>query len=251
MRRTYRCLYHHLNHEISNSGKFNTLREKTILTKTIANTKDYYNEVATLKQLRDHRGIIQLLNYNKTKQTIEMPYYHEGDMLEYIKYNGHFDEGSATPLFKKILESLKHCHELNIVHGDIKPDNIVLDKKCNNIEYDPILIDFGHACILPHSNSFTPVLHQINHDMGTYIYMSPEAKNRTISTYSDIYSAGIVLYIMLTGKHPVISDFGELDIGFQEQFDINYKLVNLIVEMTDIDHCQRPSAEEILYMGLF
>ena len=56
---------------------------------------------------------------------------------------------------------------------------------------------------------------------------------------------------MLIGKHPVISDMGELDTSFQEHFDINYRLVNLIIEMTDVDYLQRPSAEEILCMDLF
>ena len=81
--------------------------------------------------------------------------------------------------------------------------------------------------------------------------MAPELNEHKVSTTSDIYSMGIVLYIMLVGKHPVISDMGELDTSFQEYFDINYRLVNLIIEMTDVDYRQRPSAEDILCMDVF
>ena len=254
MRRTSSSLYHHFNQKIVKLGNFNINPEITVLTKRVSDPTIYYNEVNSLRRLQGHDGIVKLLEYDKYKQTIDIPYYHDGDLLEYIKDKGRLEEEEALRLIKKILQSLKYCHELNLVHGDIKPDNIVLNKKYNNIGHLPILIDFGHSCTLPYSENsynYLPSLYKVNYNIGTPQYMAPELNECRVSTTSDIYSMGIVLYTMLVGKHPVISDMGELDTSFQEYFDINYRLVNLIIEMTDADYRQRPSAEEILYMDIF
>lgn len=252
MRRTSSSLYHHFNQKIVKLGNFNINPEITVLTKRVPDPTTYYNEVNSLRRLQGHDGIVKLLDYDKYKQTIDTPYYHDGDLLEYIKDKGRLEEEEALGLIKKILQSLQYCHEMNVVHGDIKPDNIVLNKKYNNIGHFPILIDFGHSCALPYrENSYLPSLHKVNYNIGTPHYMAPELNERGVSTTSDIYSMGIVLYIMLVGRYPIISDRGELDTGFQQNYGINYRLVNLIIEMTDVDYLQRPGAEEVLCMDLF
>ena len=254
MRRTSSSLYHHFNQKIVKLGNFNINPEITVLTKRVPDPTTYYNEVNSLIRLQGHDGIAKLLDYDKYKQTIDTPYYHDGDLLEYIKDKGRLEEEEALGLIKKILQSLQYCHEMNVVHGDIKPDNIVLNKKYNNIGHFPILIDFGHSCTLPYSENsynYLPSLHKVNYNIGTPQYMAPELNEHKVSTTSDIYSTGIMLYTMLVGKHPVISDMGELDVNFETHFNINHKLVNLIIEMTDVDYRQRPSAEDILYLDIF
>ncbi len=97
-------------------------------------------------------------------------------------------------IFTQIAEALAYAHEDGIIHRDIKPSNVMLDKRG-----EVFLTDFGIAKMVEGSPKFTAT----GAITGTPSYMSPEqAQGLTIDQRSDIYSLGIVLYEMLTGRVP-------------------------------------------------
>ena len=99
------------------------------------------------------------------------------------------DETSAADYMSQIISGVLHCHSMNIVHRDIKPENILFKSAKSSLLK---LIDFGA------STSATPQIFRV----GTCLYMAPE----TFSGYSgpkcDVWSCGVILYILITGEPP-------------------------------------------------
>jgi len=109
------------------------------------------------------------------------------------------DSQYALSIVSQVATALKVAHEKNIVHRDIKPDNIMF-----RADGSVVLMDFGVARSV---DSADPQMTQAGLIIGTPQYISPEqAQGKNIGTYSDIYSLGVVFYEMLTGKVPYTAD---------------------------------------------
>ena len=103
---------------------------------------------------------------------------------------------------KQILGCVSYCHEKNIVHRDLKPENILLE---TNKGYDQIkIIDFG-AAIKIGTNEL------VQEKVGTPYYIAPEALRGKSCQKSDVWSCGVIAYILLSGIPPFNGET-ELDI---------------------------------------
>lgn len=120
--------------------------------------------------------------------------YVEGQTLkQYIQQNAPLRVDEALEIMKQLTSAISHAHQNHIVHRDIKPHNILLDRK-GNVK----ITDFGIAMALS-ATSIT----QTNSVLGSVHYLSPEqARGGTANKKSDIYSLGIVLFELLTGRLP-------------------------------------------------
>ena len=99
----------------------------------------------------------------------------------------------ALEMMTGILSGIEHLHSRNVVHRDLKPDNILLQGNF------PRITDFGISRIISAGSMSTVA-------MGSPFYMSPESFDGSKSTQTDIWSAGVILYEMLTGEHPYRSE---------------------------------------------
>lgn len=114
-------------------------------------------------------------------------------LKEYIIDNSPVAPEQAVKIMKQLASALAHAHQNQIVHRDIKPQNILMDAE-GNVK----ISDFGIAMALS-ATSYT----QTNSVLGTVHYLSPEqARGGTANKKSDIYSLGIVMFELLTGKLP-------------------------------------------------
>ena len=126
-----------------------------------------------------------------------MEYVDGPDLKEYIRQNAPLDLHEVIRIMDQILSAVALAHKHNVIHRDLKPQNILIDKR-GNIK----IADFGIAVALNQSS-----VTQTNSVMGSVHYMSPEqTRGGLVTKQSDIYSLGIILYELITGTVPFNGD---------------------------------------------
>ena len=164
-----------------------------------------------------HPNIIKVTDLIEESDTIAFVMeYIEGETLkDYIDRKGKLSDEEIKNIFTQMLDAVGYVHEQNLVHRDIKPSNFMLDKK-GRIK----LMDFGIAKTTDTSSAeYTQTGTGVQ--MGTPMYMSPEqiTETRSVTAQSDIYSLGVVLWNMVTGKKPY-------DANTTSTFELQTKIVN-------------------------
>jgi serine/threonine protein kinase len=127
-----------------------------------------------------------------------------------IEQHGALPETQALAIFKPVLSALDHGHQQGVVHRDVKPNNILIDRASGT----PLLCDFGIAKqVAERGVTLSGVT------LGTAEYMSPEQVQTPdrVDHRSDVYSAGIVLFEMLTGRVPFVAESGNSDFEVRAQ----------------------------------
>lgn len=158
------------------------------------------NEEANVLSLFDHENIIKVRNFYETSSRcfMEMEFCKAGHLRKMIsrKKHGKFSEEEIHILMKQLLSALEHIHSKDYIHRDIKPENILFSEK-HDLETLRI-VDFGLSTIFPGM-----INHTVSDKVGTLLYMAPEQTDFTsYSKKVDIYAWGIIMYQLLTGKHP-------------------------------------------------
>lgn len=147
----------------------------------------------------NHPNVVTVYDWGTADGTdyMVMEFIPGGNLAEFLAGRERLPEAEALAIAREIALGLARAHQEGIVHRDIKPHNILLDAAGR-----PKVADFGiaHAPGLTH-------LTQTNSVVGTASYISPEqAQGRTADERSDLYSLGVVLYEMLTGRPPFIGE---------------------------------------------
>jgi serine/threonine-protein kinase len=125
----------------------------------------------------------------------------QGDTLAtHLEENTQLDPVFVLTVAEQLADALAHLHERGVTHRDIKPENIFIEHRLGRAW--PVIMDFGLAFV-EGSKTMGRLEQGSNCISGTPLYMSPEQiTNRQISTPSDVYALGSVLYEMLTGHAP-------------------------------------------------
>ncbi|MFC0136909.1 serine/threonine protein kinase [Staphylococcus petrasii] len=223
------------------------LAEDTILHRKVAikaisisqNEKDetmrrFEREVNNATQLI-HNNIVEVYDVDEEEECffLIMEYIDGPTLSEYIHSHGPLSIDTAINFIEQILQGVQQAHEKRIVHRDIKPQNILIDKN-KTLK----IFDFGIAKALSETS-----MTQTNHVLGTVQYLSPEqAKGETTNETTDIYSIGIVLYEMLIG-HPPFSGETAVSIAIKhiqesvpnvtdQREDVPQSLSNVVLKAT-------------------
>ena len=225
---------------------------------------EMFNSEVSLLQSIISENVLSIYEYGKGKKVknngkskevyyIVMEFMQHGDLIKYIsnvssKVNENigFGEEYGRLIFTQLLDGLEAIHNSDGVHRDIKPDNIMIGN-----DYKMKLVDLGFSS--KKSNGF------LKQYLGTPAYAAPEIHLRRpyLGEYSDIFSLGITLFVLVTGslpfRLPVPNDmlyqfFVRNDyIGFwrQRKVRVSVSFMQLFDNLVAFDYTQRPSISEI------
>jgi serine/threonine-protein kinase len=158
----------------------------------------FRNELKIARNIR-HKNVCGMYDLGEEKGAhfITMEYVPGEDLKGMIRMMGQLGAGKAISIAKQVCEGLSEAHRLGVVHRDLKPSNIMIDKEGN-----ARIMDFGIARSLS-----TKGITGAGVMIGTPEYMSPEqVEGKEVEQRSDIYSLGVILYEMVTGKVPFGGD---------------------------------------------
>ncbi|KAK4530461.1 hypothetical protein CCYA_CCYA04G1318 [Cyanidiococcus yangmingshanensis] len=159
--------------------------------------KKMQREIAVMK-LCDHPHVLRLLEVFETNTHLFLvtEYADGGELFDYLVKRGSLEPDEARHFFRQIIEGVDYCHQRYIVHRDLKPENLLLDK-----EHRIKIADFGMASMLPPGS-------MLETSCGSPHYAAPEIISGEMYSgfESDVWSCGVILYALVTGKLPFDDD---------------------------------------------
>ncbi|KAJ1261509.1 hypothetical protein BS78_09G034900 [Paspalum vaginatum] len=186
-------------------------------------------EVAALAVLR-HPNVVRLheIAASKTKIYMVLEFVNGGELFDRIAIEGKLPEQEGRRLFQQLIDGVSYCHEKGVYHRDLKPENVLVDRK-GNIK----ISDFGLSALAQHLGN-DGLLHTT---CGSPNYIAPEVlQNRGYDgSLSDIWSCGVILYLMLVGYLPF--DDRNIVVLYQKIFKGD----------TQIPECLSPGAQNLLH----
>ena len=188
-----------------------------LIVKTYDKIKNARREILNLNKLKKIDGVPVLLAacLSKCLNYIIISEAKGIDLFEYTKNVGYFSETDVKPVIKNILKILKNIHDNNVIHMDIKPENIVYDEYTKKV----VLIDFESR--------------------HTRDYMSPEQINgEGISSKTDLWSLGITVCYLISGD--VLKKDKDVPKCFSEE------LKDFLKHLVEVDVCKRYNAKQAL-----
>ena len=211
------------------------------------NELEIINEIKTLIEI-DHPNIAKIFDFYSdfTKFYLITEYCEEGSLNDLITNDGPFEEMQASYIMSQIFSSLNYCHKKEIIHRDLKLENILINKNDNGF-INVKICDFGTSLRFNTDEIKDKIV-------GPIYYIAPEVFKKKYNSKCDLWSCGIILYILLTGVPPFGNEEDQIinEKIYEEQYDKN-RLVNkskecidLIDKLLEKDPDKRISVEEAL-----
>ncbi|KAL7203116.1 hypothetical protein ACSBR2_016432 [Camellia fascicularis] len=194
----------HFGHTCQARGKKGDLRDLPLAVKIIAKAKmttaisieDVRREVKILKALSGHIHLVRFYDACEDANNvyIVMELCEGGELLDRIlSRGGRYTEEDAKLIIVQILSVVAFCHLQGVVHRDLKPENFLFSSR--NEDANMKLIDFGLS-------DFIRPDERLNDIVGSAYYVAPEVLHRSYSLEADIWSIGVITYILLCGSRP-------------------------------------------------
>ncbi|KAL3638064.1 Calcium-dependent protein kinase 13 [Castilleja foliolosa] len=163
--------------------------------RTAVDVEDVRREVAIMKHLPNNPSIVSFTEACEDENAVHlvMELCEGGELFDRIVARGHYTERAAAAVMKTIVEVVQLCHKQGVIHRDLKPENFLFANKKEN---SPLkAIDFGLSIFFKPGERFSEIV-------GSPYYMAPEVLKRNYGPEIDIWSAGVILYILLCGVPP-------------------------------------------------
>ncbi|GJP33450.1 hypothetical protein CLOM_g17991 [Closterium sp. NIES-68] len=181
-------------------------------------------EIAAMKRVSGHDSIVQLQSVHEDSESMHlvMDYCDAGELYEAVERQGRFPEKEAAKVFKQLVSAVAYCHSQGVMHRDLKPENILLSAASSGAysggnsgavsgtdstlaapegvatpreAVTVKLADFGLAIFLAKGEKASGIA-------GSPLYMAPEVVSSAYDFAADVWSLGVVLYILLCGAPP-------------------------------------------------
>ncbi|KAK6778230.1 hypothetical protein RDI58_024948 [Solanum bulbocastanum] len=211
--------------------------------------EDVRREIQIMHHLAGHRNIVTI------KGAYEDPLYVHivmeicsgGELFDRIIQRGHYSERKAAELTKIVVGVVEACHSLGVMHRDLKPENFLLVNKDDDFSLKAI--DFGLSVFFKPGQIFTDVV-------GSPYYVAPEVLLKHYGPEADVWTAGVILYILLSGVPPFWAETqqgifdavlkGHIDFDSDPWPLISESAKDLIRKMLCMQPSERLTAHEVL-----
>ncbi|KAK6138294.1 hypothetical protein DH2020_027985 [Rehmannia glutinosa] len=225
---------------------------KTIAKRKLANKEDIEDvrrEVQIMHHLTGQANIVELKGAYEDKHSVHlvMELCAGGELFDRIIAKGHYTERAAASLLRTIVEIVHTCHSMGVIHRDLKPENFLLLNKDENAPLKAT--DFGLSVFYKQGEYFKDIV-------GSAYYIAPEVLKRKYGPEVDIWSVGVMLYILLCGVPPFWAESetgifnailrGHIDFSSDPWPSISNGAKDLVRKMLNSDPKQRLTASQVL-----
>lgn len=216
------------------------------------NSKDniqFLAEIDILRQI-DHPNILKIFEFYEDAKSYHLvtEIVKGGELFEFIVSTGNMSEAIAAHFMKQIFCAVNYCHKIGIAHRDLKPENLLLESRSAKANLK--VIDFGASALYSESKS-------LNSRFGTSYYIAPEVLKKRYNEKCDIWSCGVIMYILLSGKPPfggkndkeILKNVrrGQYNFKAAEWETVSDSAKNLLKKLLEFNPNSRISAEEALF----
>ncbi|KAG6520436.1 hypothetical protein ZIOFF_017492 [Zingiber officinale] len=163
--------------------------------RTAVDVEDVRREVEIMRHLPNHPHVVSLKDTYEDDAAVHlvMELCEGGELFDRIVARGHYTERAAAGIMRTIIEVIQECHKNGVMHRDLKPENFLFGNKRENAPLKTI--DFGLSVFFRPGERFNEIV-------GSPYYMAPEVLKRNYGPEVDVWSAGVILYILLCGVPP-------------------------------------------------
>eukprot|EP00262_Sarcandra_glabra_P016328 TRINITY_DN528_c0_g1_i1.p1 TRINITY_DN528_c0_g1~~TRINITY_DN528_c0_g1_i1.p1 ORF type:complete len:547 (-),score=74.56 TRINITY_DN528_c0_g1_i1:533-2173(-) len=217
--------------------------------RTAVDVEDVRREVAIMSSLPDHPNIVKLRATYEDAEAVHlvMELCEGGELFDRIVARGHYTERAAASVVRTVAEVVRMCHKHGVMHRDLKPENFLF---ANKRESSPLkAIDFGLSVFFRPGERFSEIV-------GSPYYMAPEVLKRNYGPEVDIWSAGVILYILLCGVPPFWAETeqgvaqailrGSIDFKRDPWPRVSDNAKSLVKQMIEPDPKRRLTAQQVL-----
>ncbi|CAE6023688.1 unnamed protein product [Arabidopsis arenosa] len=240
---THECI------EISTRERFACKRISKEKLRTEIDVEDVRREVEIMRCLPKHPNIVSFKEAFEDKDAVYlvMEICEGGELFDRIVSRGHYTERAAASVAKTILEVVKVCHEHGVIHRDLKPENFLFSNGTETAQLKAI--DFGLSIFFKPAQRFNEIV-------GSPYYMAPEVLRRNYGPEIDVWSAGVILYILLCGVPPFWAETeegiahaivrGNIDFERDPWPKVSREAKELVKNMLDANPYSRLTVQEVL-----
>nr|AOD75238.1 calcium-dependent protein kinase 9 [Camellia sinensis] len=216
---------------------------------TRSDKEDMKREIQIMQHLSGQPNIVEFKGAYEDRHSVHvvMELCTGGELFDLITAQGHYSERAAAAICRSIVNFVHICHFMGVMHRDLKPENFLLSSKDEGAMLKAI--DFGLSVFIEEGKVYRDMV-------GSAYYVAPEVLRRSYGKEIDTWSAGVILYILLSGVPPFWAETekGIFDAILEGQIDfesppwpsISYSAKSLVRKMLTQDPKKRITSAQVL-----